>query len=108
MTTNSINSGKRAAHGNMTMFMVAIAIMLVPLLWFAVNYARILGGKHQQMVAIQAAALAAAQGLSRIVVDTPKQGSQAYFSVANMQASRWTTRRLLLQLEQQPRLAGCH
>ena len=58
----------------MTMYMVAVAILLVPLLWFGINYARIMGGQGEQKTAIEAAALAAAHDVSRIVIDTPQFG----------------------------------
>lgn len=64
----------RPKHGNMTVFIAACAILLVPLIWFAVNFSRLLGGNAQQKTAIEAAALAAAEDIGRIVVDTPQFG----------------------------------
>jgi hypothetical protein len=65
----------RGNRGNMIVVSVAFLIGIVMLLIaFGFNYVRMTGGQHIQQSAIQAAALAAAQDLSRIVVDTPEFG----------------------------------
>jgi hypothetical protein len=59
------------------MLVVSVAVtlgVLVAIILFGLNYVRMLGSHQEQNTAVQAAALAAAQDLSRVVVDTPQFG----------------------------------
>jgi len=59
----------RRQHGNMIALVAAIgAGILVALLLFALAYTRLLGGNQEQRTAIEAASLAAAKDLGRIVL----------------------------------------
>jgi hypothetical protein len=59
------------------MLVVSVAVtlgLIIAIIFFGLNYVRMLGSHQEANTAVQAAALAAAQDLSRIVVDTPQFG----------------------------------
>ena len=59
----------------MLVLVVAVTIgLLVALVLFAMNFGRLLGGSQEHATAIQAASLAAAQDISRIVIEDPNFG----------------------------------
>lgn len=64
----------RDARGNMLAYMTACGIAFMALLLFALSYVRLLGSHGEQKTAIDAAALAAAKDLSRIVINDPNFG----------------------------------
>lgn len=67
--------GLRSSRGNMLVVSVAVTLgVIIAIVFFGLNYVRMLGSHQEQNTAVQAAALAAAQDLSRIVVDTPQFG----------------------------------
>jgi hypothetical protein len=66
---------RRRKRANMTAFMAAVTIGLFLIFGvFMVNYVKLTGGDAEQRTAIEAAALAAANDLSRIVINTPEFG----------------------------------
>lgn len=65
----------RSPRGNMLVLIAAITVgLVVALIFFCLNYARLLGSNSEQKKAIEAAALAAASDLSAIVIPTPEFG----------------------------------
>jgi hypothetical protein len=65
----------RNPKGNMIVVIVAVTMgLVVALIFFCLNYARLLGGNAEQKKAIEAAALAAATDISNIVINTPQMG----------------------------------
>ncbi|HEY9784259.1 MAG TPA: pilus assembly protein TadG-related protein, partial [Candidatus Obscuribacterales bacterium] len=65
----------RRPRGNMIVMITALtAGVVIALLFFALAYTRMLGGNQEQRTAIEAAALAAAKDLSRIVIEDPNFG----------------------------------
>ncbi|RTL45957.1 MAG: hypothetical protein EKK48_01045 [Candidatus Melainabacteria bacterium] len=70
--------GKRIARkeeGNTLVLIAAITMgLIVALIFFCLNYTRLLGSNAEQKKAIDAAALAAAADMSSIVIDTPEMG----------------------------------
>lgn len=58
----------------MLALVAAFAFIVIAILIFAVGYLRLIGTKSEQKTAIEAAALAAARDMSRIVIDTPQFG----------------------------------
>jgi hypothetical protein len=65
----------RSPKGNMLVVIVAVTMgLVVGLIFFCLNYARLLGGNAEQKKAIEAAALAAATDISNIVINTPQCG----------------------------------
>ena len=67
------SSGKRNERGTLAL-VCGVTITLVTLAIFALQFTRILGTEQEQRTAIEAASLAAAKDLSRIVVDDPNVG----------------------------------
>ncbi|GEM_PF-3361476 len=66
---------RRSRSGNTLVLVAAITVgVLVALFIFALNFTRIIGGSQEHTTAIEAAALAAARDLSRIVVEDPNIG----------------------------------
>src|SRR5579883_2106806 len=66
---------KHRKRANVIVFMVAVSgTFLLAFMLFALSFARLLGTNHEQKSGIDAAALAAAKDLSRIVVDDPNFG----------------------------------
>lgn len=65
----------RGQRGNMIILILAILMgILMLLLAFSLNYVRMLGSNSEQKTAIEAAALAAARDLGRIVIEDPNFG----------------------------------
>lgn len=65
----------RGQRGNMLVLILAILMgILMLLLGFALSYVRMLGSNAEQKTAIEAAALAAARDLARIVIEDPNFG----------------------------------
>lgn len=65
----------RSQNGNMLVLIAAITVgLIVALIFFCLNYARLLGSSSEQKKAIEAAALAAASDLSAIVIPTKEFG----------------------------------
>lgn len=65
----------REERGNTLVLILAITLgLVVALIFFCLNYTRLLGSNAEQKKAIDAAALAAANDLSNIVIDTPEMG----------------------------------
>ena len=66
---------KRNKQGNVIVFMTAVSCtFLLALLLFTLSMSRFLGTNHEQKSSVDAAALAAAKDLSRIVIDDPNFG----------------------------------
>jgi hypothetical protein len=65
----------RSQDGNMLVLIAAVTMgLVVALIFFCLNYSRLLGSNAEQKKAIDAAALAAASDISTIVIDTPEMG----------------------------------
>jgi hypothetical protein len=65
----------RGQRGNMLILIVSILMgILMLLLGFSLSYVRMLGSNAEQKTAIEAAALAAARDLARIVIEDPNFG----------------------------------
>lgn len=65
----------RGQRGNLLILIVAILMgVLMLLLGFSLSYVRMLGSNAEQKTAIEAAALAAARDLARIVIEDPNFG----------------------------------
>ncbi len=65
----------RAARGNMLALISAVTVgIVVILIFFCLNYSRLLGSNAEQKKAIEASALAAANDLSNIVISTKEVG----------------------------------
>lgn len=65
----------RQAAGNMLIWLGAITLTLIlAVVFFTLNYTRFLGGSREQATAIEAAALAAASDLSKIIYNDPHYG----------------------------------
>jgi len=58
----------------MLVLTAATLLLLIALLFFGLNYVRMLGSNAEQKTAIEAAAIAAATDVSRIVINTPQFG----------------------------------
>ncbi|MBX3138581.1 hypothetical protein KF707_20295 [Candidatus Obscuribacterales bacterium] len=65
---------RRSRRGNMLALIGAFCILMVIILLFALGYVRLLGTSSEQKTAIEAAALAAAREISKIVINTPEFG----------------------------------
>lgn len=61
-------------RGNTLVLIVAVMAILIAILLFALGYTRLVGGNAEQRTAIEAASLAAAKEISRIVVNDPNFG----------------------------------
>lgn len=62
-------------RGNMLLATVAIlAFVVMPIAYFSLEFIRMLGAHQQQRTAIEAAAMAAARDLSKIVIEDPYYG----------------------------------
>lgn len=73
----------RNRHGSMLALIGAIgAGILIMILLFAIGYVRILGTNPEQRTAIEAAALAAAKDISRIVINDPNLGFVGFSDAA--------------------------
>lgn len=65
----------RNRKGSMLALIAAITMgLVVALIFFCLNYARLLGSNAEQKKAIEASALAAANDISTIVINTPQMG----------------------------------
>ncbi|PWT99642.1 MAG: hypothetical protein C5B53_05180 [Candidatus Melainabacteria bacterium] len=65
----------RSRRANVIVFMVAVSCtFLLAFMLFALSFTRLVGTNHEQKCGIDAAALAAAKAVSRIVVDDPNLG----------------------------------
>ena len=72
---NGILTKPRGQHGNMLILVLAILLgILMLILAFSLSYVRILGSNAEQKTAIEAAALAAARDLGKVVVEDPNFG----------------------------------
>lgn len=72
---NRVKRLKRGFRGNMLILITAVVVgIVIFLLIFGVSFARILGTNSEQRTAIEAAAIAAARDISRIVINTPECG----------------------------------
>jgi hypothetical protein len=68
-------SSARSQKGNMIVLIAAVTVgLVVALIFFCLNYSRLIGSNAEQKKAIEASALAAANDLSSIVIDTPEMG----------------------------------
>jgi hypothetical protein len=75
------SASARKEHGNMLVLTTAITIGLVmALLFFALNYARLLNSNNEQRTCIENVALRAAERLGRIVINDQKFG---FISLSN-------------------------
>jgi hypothetical protein len=72
----------RDHRGNMLAFMLATFGFVIILIFFGLNYARLLGSNAEQKKAIESAALAAATDLANIVVNTDEFGYVALSDAA--------------------------
>lgn len=61
--------GNRTSRGNMIVWSLAVILMIMGLLFFCLKYVRFLGAHQEQTTAIQAASLAVANDLTRIIFD---------------------------------------
>lgn len=73
----------RAQAGNMLFLIVAAVALLLAVVFFGLNYTHILGVSEEHKTAIEAACLAAAKDLTRIVVNDPNYG---YISLSDYPA----------------------
>ncbi len=62
------------SRGNTLALIVAVMVVLVAILLFALAYTRLMGSSQEQRTAIEAASLAAAKEISRIVINDPNFG----------------------------------
>ncbi|HEY9719313.1 MAG TPA: hypothetical protein V6C69_17685 [Trichormus sp.] len=67
-------AGPRSATGNMLALICASILLMIPLAYFGLEYVRMTGANQEQRTAIEAAAMAAAKDIGRIVVDDPNEG----------------------------------
>jgi hypothetical protein len=66
---------KRTSKGSVLLLVLAVTLgIITAIIIFSISYVRLTGTQSQQKSAIEAAALAAARELSKIVVDTPQFG----------------------------------
>jgi hypothetical protein len=63
-----------SSRGNTLVLIVAVMAILIAILLFALGYTRLVGSNQEQRTAIEAASLAAAKEISRIVVNDPNFG----------------------------------
>lgn len=64
----------RSRHGNMLALIAAVALVVAALAIFGIGLVRLIGSSSEQKTAIEAAAIAAASDMSRMVVFTPQYG----------------------------------
>ncbi len=64
----------RSKRGNMLALIAAFSFIIILILFFALGFARMLGSSSEQKTAIEAAALAGARELSKIVMNTDEFG----------------------------------
>jgi hypothetical protein len=81
-TAESFQHSSRDNRGNMLAFMIAAFGAVIILVFFGLNYARLLGSNAEQKKAIESAALAAATDLANIVVNTDEFGYVALSDAA--------------------------
>lgn len=62
------------SRGNTLVLIVAVMAILIAILLFALGYTRLVGSNQEQKTAIEAASLAAAKEISRIVINDPNFG----------------------------------
>ncbi|CAN5664926.1 hypothetical protein BH10CYA1_BH10CYA1_52090 [soil metagenome] len=67
-------TSQRISKGSTLALISAVGLIVVGLIFFCLNYARLLGSNAEQKKAIEAAALAAASDLSSIVIPTAEFG----------------------------------
>lgn len=68
-------SSKRRSQGSVLLLVLAVTLgIITAIIIFSISYVRLTGTQSEQKSAIEAAALAAARELSKIVVDTPQFG----------------------------------
>src|SRR5215475_8759131 len=80
---SKIRRAIRNNSGSMLVLVGAILLgVLLALLFFALNYVRMLGAHEEQRTAIEAAALAAARDITNIVVEDPNCGLVSLSDVA--------------------------
>ena len=66
---------RRSPKGNMLVLILAVTLgIITALVIFMMSYVRLMGTQSEQKTAIEAAALAAAREMSKIVVNTPEYG----------------------------------
>ncbi|MBA3856838.1 MAG: hypothetical protein C0507_08010 [Cyanobacteria bacterium PR.3.49] len=65
---------KTRTRGNTLVLIVAVMAILIAILLFALGYTRLVGSSQEQKTAIEAASLAAAKEISRIVINDPNFG----------------------------------
>ena len=65
---------KTRTRGNTLVLIVAVMAILIAILLFALGYTRLVGSNQEQKTAIEAASLAAAKEISRIVINDPNFG----------------------------------
>lgn len=71
----NISKLKRSSQGSVLLLVLAVTLgIITAIVIFSISYVRLSGTQSQQKSAIEAAALAAARELSKIVVDTPQFG----------------------------------
>jgi hypothetical protein len=64
----------RSASGNTLALIAGVGFILIVILLFALGYTRLVGSSQEQKTAIEAASLAAAKELGRIVINDPNFG----------------------------------
>lgn len=69
-----INSRRRSAQGNMILLMTLVGAVLTPIAYLMLNSALLASAHQRQVSAIEAGALAAANDLSRVVIEDPHFG----------------------------------
>ncbi|MBX9694092.1 MAG: hypothetical protein K2Z81_17040, partial [Cyanobacteria bacterium] len=74
MARSNFATVSRERRGNVLILVTAIVFVVVAVALFALGYLRIFGSTSEQKTAIEAAALAAARDMSKIVIDDPDYG----------------------------------
>ncbi len=76
VNSRSVPRMARSVHGNILVLLLAITFCFcLTIFMFIFNYARVMiGSNHEQKTAIEAAALACAKDLSRIIIEDPNFG----------------------------------
>lgn len=69
-----LGKSKSRTRGNTLVLIVAVMAILIAILLFALGYTRLVGSNQEQKTAMEAASLAAAKEISRIVINDPNFG----------------------------------
>lgn len=84
MRATTAKNSARNTQGNTLVICIGLVVALLTVGIFALQFTRILGSEQEQRTAIEAAALAAAGDLSRLVIDDPYFG---YISLSDFPAN---------------------